>query len=281
MYLKQFVRDESGCASYLIGSLREGCCAVIDPQWAVEPYLQAAAAKGLRITEVLETHLHADHLSAPGAWPRRPGAEIGLHTAADVAYPHRALADGDVVRLGEVELRVLHTPGHRPEKSPTWSPTASGRRSRARCSRATRYSSAGSAARTWAGGAAYAAHLYASLFDKLLRCPTSSTSIRRTSAARRAARAERRDQLDHRLRAPLQLGGTPRCVSSSSTWSRASYRRSRATSRRSCEEPRALPVVEPQASPLAPERAQRLAAGAIPLDARDVRAFGAVHLPAL
>src|SRR5881628_2559256 len=73
MYLKQFVRDESGCASYLVGSLRDGCCAVVDPQWVVEPYLQAAAAKGLRITHVLETHLHADHVS--GA--RRLAAQTG------------------------------------------------------------------------------------------------------------------------------------------------------------------------------------------------------------
>src|SRR5919199_383861 len=115
MYLKQFVRDESGCASYLIGSLRDGCAAVVDPQWTIEPYLQAAAAKGLRITQVLETHLHADHVSGARRLAEQTGAEIGIHAAAGVAFPHRALQDGDVVQLGEVALQVLHTPGHRPD----------------------------------------------------------------------------------------------------------------------------------------------------------------------
>ncbi len=114
MYLKQFVRDESGCASYLVGSLRDGCCAVIDPQWAIDPYLQAAAAKGLRITHVLETHLHADHISGGRRLAEATGAEICLHVDADARYPHRALRDGDRLRLGEVEVRVLHTPGHTP-----------------------------------------------------------------------------------------------------------------------------------------------------------------------
>src|SRR3712207_5120188 len=115
MYLKQFIRDESGCAASLVGSLREGCCAIVDPQWYVTPYLEAAAAKGLRITHVLETHLHADHVSGARRIAERTGAEIGIHAAAEALYPHRALQDGDVIRLGEVELRVLHTPGHRPE----------------------------------------------------------------------------------------------------------------------------------------------------------------------
>src|SRR3954452_5559276 len=115
MYLKQFIRDESGCASYLIGSLATGVCAVVDPQWAIEPYLQAAAVKGLRITYVLETHLHADHISGGRRLAERTGAEIAIHTAAEALYPHRALVDGDVIDLGDVKLQALHTPGHRPE----------------------------------------------------------------------------------------------------------------------------------------------------------------------
>src|SRR5579884_4385521 len=115
MYLKQFIRDESGCASYLVGSLSAGACPVVAPQRAIEPYLQAAAAKGLRITHVLETHLHADHRSGARRLAERTGAVIGIHAAAAVRYPHRALQDGETLRLGTIELRVLHTPGHRPE----------------------------------------------------------------------------------------------------------------------------------------------------------------------
>src|ERR687886_435729 len=82
MYLKQFIRDESGCASYLVGSSHAGCCAVIDPQWEVEPYLRAAAAKGLRVTHVLETHLHADHVSGGRRLAERTGAQICIHPPA-------------------------------------------------------------------------------------------------------------------------------------------------------------------------------------------------------
>src|SRR5919205_348922 len=105
MYLKQFIRDESGCASYLVGSSHAGCCAVVDPQWDVEPYLRAAAAKGLRITHVLETHLHADHVSGGRRLAERTGAEIGIHPAAAVLYPHRpdtlSLLVADVDRAPE------------------------------------------------------------------------------------------------------------------------------------------------------------------------------------
>src|SRR4051794_40194021 len=172
MYLKQFVRDESGCASYLIGSLHEGCCAVIDPQWAVEPYVQAAAAKGLRITEILETHLHADHISGARRLAAQTGAEIALHAAADVAYPHRALEDGDVVRLGEVELRVLHTPGHRPENVSFV--VTDGERAPEPCAVLTGDSLfVGGVGRPDLGGEArqFADTLYESLFDKLLKLP--------------------------------------------------------------------------------------------------------------
>jgi glyoxylase-like metal-dependent hydrolase (beta-lactamase superfamily II)/rhodanese-related sulfurtransferase len=108
--------EGAGCIAYLVGCEREGVAAVVDPGRAdVEPCLALARAKGLRIVHVLDTHLHADHVSGARELAEAAGADVGLHEAADVRYPHAALRDGQRLRLGSVELRVLHTPGHTPE----------------------------------------------------------------------------------------------------------------------------------------------------------------------
>jgi hydroxyacylglutathione hydrolase len=114
MFFKQFLRDDLGCASYMVGDTDAGVCAVVDPQWDIDPYIQAAAEKGLRITHVIETHNHADHVSGHGKLAAR-GAEVAIFKDAGVAYKHKSLGDGEKLRLGEVEITILHTPGHRPE----------------------------------------------------------------------------------------------------------------------------------------------------------------------
>lgn len=115
MLLKQIVHEDLGCASYIVCSTETGECAVVDPRWEVEPYLDLATKHDFRITHIVETHNHADHVSGHGRLVEATGAEIDIHEAAGVDYPHRALKDGDVIDLGDVKLRVLHTPGHRPE----------------------------------------------------------------------------------------------------------------------------------------------------------------------
>jgi rhodanese-related sulfurtransferase/glyoxylase-like metal-dependent hydrolase (beta-lactamase superfamily II) len=115
MYFRQFVRKDLGCASYLIGSAATGEAAVVDPQWDITPYLQAAADAGLRLVSCIETLNHADHVSGHGKLAAQTGAAIYVYREAGVAYDHRPLADDAVIRLGEVEIRALHTPGHRPE----------------------------------------------------------------------------------------------------------------------------------------------------------------------
>jgi glyoxylase-like metal-dependent hydrolase (beta-lactamase superfamily II)/rhodanese-related sulfurtransferase len=115
MYFQQFLRTDLGCASYLIGSATTGEAAVVDPQWDITPYLRAAAEAGLRITCCIETHNHADHVSGHGKLAAQTGAAIYVYSEAGVAYAHEPLADDGVIRLGEVEIRALHTPGHRPE----------------------------------------------------------------------------------------------------------------------------------------------------------------------
>ncbi len=100
-------------ASYLVGD--GGEAAVIDPQRDVEQYLAAAHAHGLTIKWVLETHLHADFVSGHVELASRTGATIVLCHRAGASFPHRAVRDGDTLRLGAVRIDVLETPGHTPE----------------------------------------------------------------------------------------------------------------------------------------------------------------------
>lgn len=116
MYFKQFLHDDLGCSSYFIASRESRQATVIDPQLQIAPYLELAHERGYTITHVIDTHLHADHVSGNRALTAATGARLYLHEAADVVFPFEPLSDGDVLALGEgLELRVVHTPGHRPE----------------------------------------------------------------------------------------------------------------------------------------------------------------------
>ena len=130
MLLRQLVDEKLAQYAYLIGCQATGEAVVIDPERDVDRYLAAAEREGLRITAVAETHIHADFLSgarelaerldvalylpAEGGpdwqveWARRPRAAGG-------AYRATFLRDGDTFRVGNIELRAVHTPGHTPE----------------------------------------------------------------------------------------------------------------------------------------------------------------------
>jgi glyoxylase-like metal-dependent hydrolase (beta-lactamase superfamily II)/rhodanese-related sulfurtransferase len=112
---EQLLDDDLGCASYLVGDEDAGVAVVVDPPFAIEPLLELAARRDVRITGVVETHTHADHLSGHGRLALELGVPISIHPAAGVDFPHEPLADGQEIECGEVVLRVLHTPGHRPE----------------------------------------------------------------------------------------------------------------------------------------------------------------------
>jgi glyoxylase-like metal-dependent hydrolase (beta-lactamase superfamily II)/rhodanese-related sulfurtransferase len=111
----QFVDDDLGCASYLVGDERAGVAVVVDPPFAVEPVLAEAARRGVELVRAVETHTHADHLSGHGRLALEHDLPVSIHPAAGVTYPHDSLADGDEIAVGDVVLRCLHTPGHRPE----------------------------------------------------------------------------------------------------------------------------------------------------------------------
>src|SRR5262245_5814595 len=116
MIFQQILNEEQGCLSYLIGCGQCGEAAIVDPaRDRVDDYVALARRKGLAITHVLETHIHADHVSGNQALAGRTGARIHLHPAADAAFAIDPVEDGAEVRLGNVSLRVLHTPGHTPE----------------------------------------------------------------------------------------------------------------------------------------------------------------------
>jgi hydroxyacylglutathione hydrolase len=112
---KQFVDEDLGCASYLLGDEGTGEALLVDPSFSVEQYLQEAARHELRLVAVLETHTHADHVSGHGRLALEHGLPVRIHAAADPGYPSEPLADGDTIDVGCTRITVVHTPGHRPE----------------------------------------------------------------------------------------------------------------------------------------------------------------------
>jgi len=113
VFFRQLLQDETACASYLLGCKSRARLAVVDPHAdLVERYLELAAAQGIPIVAVLETHVQADHVSGLPELVARTGATPYLPEGAGVGFEHVALADGAEVELGNTTLRALATPGH-------------------------------------------------------------------------------------------------------------------------------------------------------------------------
>jgi hydroxyacylglutathione hydrolase len=113
MIFQPFFRPATGCAGYLVGCAGKGVCAAVDPRAEdVEAYLEAASSRGMRMAYVIDTHLQADHRSGGRRLAEKSGARYALHRLADVGFPFEPLDDGQILELGNVALRVLHTPGH-------------------------------------------------------------------------------------------------------------------------------------------------------------------------
>lgn len=115
MILRQFLHGDPVAASYLFGCGGHSAGAVVDPLGDVTPYLETADATGLRIRYVIDTHVHADHVSAARELATAAGAEYVLFAGTDVNFEFTGVRDGDLLELGNVVIRVLHTPGHTPE----------------------------------------------------------------------------------------------------------------------------------------------------------------------
>lgn len=114
LVFRTFYTEGIAQLSYLVGDDTAGVAAVVDPRRDVDAYIEAAAREGLRIAHAIETHIHADFASGTRELAARTGAEIA-GGEGDYGFDLRRLRDGDELRLGEVTLRPLHTPGHTPE----------------------------------------------------------------------------------------------------------------------------------------------------------------------
>src|SRR5215212_4471156 len=115
MYFKQLLDERCGCASYLVASRQSHEAAIIDPSVVIEEYETLLAQRGFRLRYAIDTHIHADHVSGARRLIAMHGGEVCLYEAAQVAYPFRPLHNGEELEVGQLRLRVLHTPGHRPE----------------------------------------------------------------------------------------------------------------------------------------------------------------------
>jgi len=115
MILRQFLHSDPVGISYLFGCGGKAAGAIVDPAGDIGQYLQAAEAAGMRIQFVIDTHVHADHLSTGRKLAEAAGAEYVLWAGADVAFLFTGVNDGDVLPLGNVTAKIVHTPGHTPE----------------------------------------------------------------------------------------------------------------------------------------------------------------------
>jgi glyoxylase-like metal-dependent hydrolase (beta-lactamase superfamily II) len=115
MILRQYLHSDPVAASYLFGCGGKAAAAVVDPVGDLSPYLDTAEATGMHIRYVIDTHVHADHVSAGRALAEAAGAEYVLFAGAHASFPFRGVSDGEELELGNVAVRVLHTPGHTPE----------------------------------------------------------------------------------------------------------------------------------------------------------------------
>jgi glyoxylase-like metal-dependent hydrolase (beta-lactamase superfamily II) len=88
---------------------------VVDPREDVSEYIRITRERGVKITHVLETHIHADHISGARKLAKLAKAPLHLHESAEVEFRFEPLTDGQVLEVGNLELRVLHTPGHTTE----------------------------------------------------------------------------------------------------------------------------------------------------------------------
>jgi len=118
----QLLRPAKACLSYVVG-VSGGSCVVVDPARVIDPYLELAAEHGMRVTHVIDTHLHADHISGGPALAQAVGAQYHLppeDAGALLPFPNRPLVDGERIDLAAVEGEVvlqamtMHLPGHTP-----------------------------------------------------------------------------------------------------------------------------------------------------------------------
>ncbi|NLV25078.1 MAG: MBL fold metallo-hydrolase [Deltaproteobacteria bacterium] len=114
MYFKQIVVPGLGCFSYVIGCPGAKAMVVVDPKRDVQDYLDISRNEGMKISHIIDTHVHADHVSGGQELRSHTQAPIYLHEKAAVDYEHKTLKEGDIIEIGNARIKVLYTPGHTP-----------------------------------------------------------------------------------------------------------------------------------------------------------------------
>ena len=108
----------TGCLAqraYYIES--EGECVIIDPLREVQPYITKAERRGAKIKYILETHFHADFVSGHVELAKKTGATIVFGPTANPSFEAMITTDGQILEVGKIKIKVLHTPGHTMESS--------------------------------------------------------------------------------------------------------------------------------------------------------------------
>ena len=286
MFVRQFVDEGLGNASYLVASEETGLAVVIDPQRDVDRYVQVAEGLGLRLTHALDTHLHADFVSGARELAAQVGLQIGASAEAELAFEYLPLQEGDRIPLGDLTVEVLATPGHTPEHISFAVRNADTTTPKAIFSGGALI--VGGAARTDLLGhelsEPLARHLYRTIHHKLLRFPDevavypthgAGSFCAAPSVAERTTTIGRERQRNPLVRTRseeefvrLALSGLP----SYPTY----YRYMRPVNQQGPRVLGGIPVLEP----LAPETVQQqMAQGVAVVDTRTPREFAAGHIP--
>jgi hydroxyacylglutathione hydrolase len=113
MFVQSFFVPGLAHLSYLLGG--KGTCAIVDPRRDIEEYIAVAKGMGMRITHILETHLHADFISGHMDLAAKTGAQVIAPKTGQCTFPHRPIKEGDEFQIEDMNIRVLDTPGHTPE----------------------------------------------------------------------------------------------------------------------------------------------------------------------
>jgi hydroxyacylglutathione hydrolase len=113
--IEQFFDPGLGHASYLVADPDAGVAFLVDPDRQIDAYLAAASRLGVLITDSFETHVHNDYVAGSRALAELRPIVVHSGASAEIAYPHEGHADGEVIRVGELAVRCVATPGHTPE----------------------------------------------------------------------------------------------------------------------------------------------------------------------
>ena len=287
MYFNQISVDGLGCLSYVVGCPAAKAMAVVDPRRDIQVYLDIAREEGMRITHVINTHLHADHISGDQELQSATGADIYINDSVPINYPHKPLSEGDVFEIGAAKIEVLSTPGHTPN-SVTLVVTDKARSDEPQLLLTGDVLFVGDVGRPDLPGAEIleqqVQNLYDSLYHKLTKYPDHMEvypAHGQGSLCGRGMSAKKSSTLGYERRANKMLGFGSFAefkadITSAFPSRPKSYTSIIETNRRGAD----LLDACPSEKALTPEQFEdMMQAGAVVIDARDAAAFGGFHIP--